>query len=109
MRVFPLIRLLSSSFLAASRLSYSMESCTTSLSSALSKKVPAYSRMLSGLSSRIFLTKSAMSPLISGCCLKYFSFSILNSNCHLVKQRIEAYLFLLNFSLLGPDDAFNTN
>lgn len=80
MRVFPLIRLLSNSFLAASLLSASIDYSTTSLSSALSKNVPAYSKILSGLSSKIFLTNKATNPLISGCCLKYFSFSILNSN-----------------------------
>ena len=80
MRVFPLIKLFKCSFLATSLLSYSIAPSTTSLSSALSKKVPAYSRMLSGLSSKIFLTKSAIKPLISGCDLKYLSFSILNSN-----------------------------
>ena len=80
MSVLPLMRLLRCSFLAASLRSCSMAYSTTSLSSARSKKVPAYSRMLSGRSSKIFLTKRPSSEDISGCCLKYFSFSILSSS-----------------------------
>jgi hypothetical protein len=57
-----------------------IDSSTMSLNSALSKKVPAYSKMLSGVSSRICLMKRAIRPLISGCFLKYFSFSILSSS-----------------------------
>ena len=87
MSVLPLIKLLSNSFLAASLLSFSIAWSTMSLNSALSKKVPAYSRMFSGLSSRIFLTKRAISPLISGCYLKYLSFSILSSSYAVITQK----------------------
>ena len=80
MSVFPLMRLLRCSFLAASLFSWSMAASTTSLSSARSKKVPAYSRMLSGLSSNILRTNNPNREFISGCYLKYFSFSILSSS-----------------------------
>ena len=113
MSVFPLIRLLRCSFLAASLRSCSMAASTTSLSSALSKKVPAYSRMFSGRSSKIFLTKSPSKLLISGCYLKYFSFSILSSSCSRVcvkgEVAVMTYLFLLYFVLLSPHNTLNSD
>ena len=53
---------------------------TTSCSSALSKKLPAYYRIFSGLSSSTLNMKSCTMQASSGCYRKYFSFSMRSSS-----------------------------
>lgn len=80
MRVLPLIKSFKYWFLCSFSFSFSIASVTTSLSSALSKKVPAYCKMSSGLSSRILRINKAISPFSSGCWRKYSSFCMRNSS-----------------------------
>ena len=75
-------------FLSSLSLSRSIDSVITSLSSALSKKVPPYCRMSSGLSSRSCLMKSPTRPSNSGCYRKYNSFWIRNSSYTIVERRL---------------------
>ena len=86
MRVLPLIKSFKYWFLCSFSFSFSIASVTTSLSSALSKKVPAYFKMSSGLSSRILRINKAISPFNSGCWRKYNSFCMRNSSYKGKKQ-----------------------
>ena len=66
--------------------------------------------MLSGLSSKILRTNNPSNEFISGCYLKYFSFSILSSSYnHLRQSECVAYLLLLDLILLCPDDALDSD
>ena len=92
---------------------------TTSLSSALSKNVPAYFKMSSGLSSRILRIKSAIRPFSSGCDRKYSSFCMRSSSYQkkqipsvttsLSIMQVTTYLFLFDLIFLGRNDSFNTD
>ena len=98
MRVLPLIKSFKYWFLCSFSFSFSIASVTTSLSSALSKKVPAYFKMSSGLSSRILRINRAISPLSSGCWRKYSSFCMRNSSYE--KNEIASVTTLLIQALL---------